>query len=288
MAILLAILAMFALHCLHPPSGAVALTAVLGGPEVHAAGFGFAFAPVALNSLLLLAVAVLYNKASGRRYPHTQEIAKPRAHRTADESPEKRLGFTGADLQAALGDVDQVLDISPDDLESLFRRVEARAFQRRFGETRCSDFMSRDVVAVEFGTELAEAWDLMQLHQVHALPVLSRARHVIGIVTRTDFLRHAEAEEHSRLGASLKAFLRRTAHTHSEKHEVVGQIMSAAVVTASADTPLAELVGRMSDAGFHHLPVIDADSRLAGMVTQSDLIAALYAVGLADARGPGA
>jgi len=30
---------------------------------VHAAGFGFAFAPVALNSLLLLAVAVFYNKA---------------------------------------------------------------------------------------------------------------------------------------------------------------------------------------------------------------------------------
>src|SRR4051812_16334363 len=33
-----AIAAMFALRCLHPPSGAVALTAVLGGPIVHEAG----------------------------------------------------------------------------------------------------------------------------------------------------------------------------------------------------------------------------------------------------------
>jgi CBS domain-containing membrane protein len=42
----LAIAAMFQLRCLHPPGGAVALAAVLGGPAVHAAGIGFALAPV--------------------------------------------------------------------------------------------------------------------------------------------------------------------------------------------------------------------------------------------------
>src|SRR6478609_11844555 len=58
-----AIGAMFMLRCLHPPSGAVALTAVLGGPAVHAMGYGFVLAPVMLNSVLLLVVALVYNNA---------------------------------------------------------------------------------------------------------------------------------------------------------------------------------------------------------------------------------
>ncbi len=281
-AIFFSIGAMHALRCLHPPSGAVALTAVLGGPEVHAAGFHFVLAPVALNTLLMLAVAVVYNNATGRRYPHGQQPAEaPRPHLTADGQPSGRLGFTPADLQAALKDYDQVVDISLDDLESLLHRTEMHAFRRRFGDTRCAAIMSRDVVAVEFGTELAEAWRLMQAHAVHALPVVNRARHVVGIVTRSDFLRHAGLQDQPGLGPRLRAFLRRTPHTHSDKHEVVGQIMSARVRTALESTPAVELVPLMSDAGHHHIPVVDAERRLVGMVTQADLVAALYDICLA-------
>jgi CBS domain-containing membrane protein len=61
-----AIAAMVACRCVHPPSGAVALTAVLGGPHVLAAGFGFVFVPVLLNSLLLTVAALAYNNATGR------------------------------------------------------------------------------------------------------------------------------------------------------------------------------------------------------------------------------
>ena len=66
----LAIGAMFALRCLHPPSGAVALTAVLGGPVVKALGYRFVLWPVALDSLLLLLAALLFNVSAQRRYPH--------------------------------------------------------------------------------------------------------------------------------------------------------------------------------------------------------------------------
>jgi CBS domain-containing membrane protein len=45
----LAIGAMFALCCLHPPGGAIALTAALGGPAITAAGYQFVLRPVALN-----------------------------------------------------------------------------------------------------------------------------------------------------------------------------------------------------------------------------------------------
>jgi CBS domain-containing membrane protein len=69
--------------------------------------------------------------------------------------------------------------------------------------------MSRDVVAVEFATGLDEAWRLLQEHQLRALPVLDRGRHVIGIVSRTDFLEHAGVEVHTGLAAQLRRLLHR-------------------------------------------------------------------------------
>ncbi|WP_367848576.1 HPP family protein [Rhodoferax sp. WC2427] len=283
-AIFFSIGAMFWLRCLHPPSGAIALTAVLGGPQIHAAGYGFIAAPVALNTAVLLLAALLYNNATGRRYPHAQRAEIPHPHQTQDTPPTTRLGFTTADLQAVLKDYNQVLDISFDDLELLFHRTETQAFRRRFGATLCGDAMSRDVRAVEFATELDEAWHLMHTHRVQALPVIDRARRVIGIVTRSHFLSQLEADGHpalGTLGTRLRALLQRTPFSHSRKPEVVGQIMASPVKTAFETTPLVELVPWMVDAGMHHVPVVDAERRLVGMVTQTDLMATLYETSLA-------
>src|SRR5690606_20068837 len=69
LALSLAIGAMLATHSLHPPSGAVALTAVLGGPAVLELGYGFVFWPVAINSLVLVIAAMAFNRLTGRIYP---------------------------------------------------------------------------------------------------------------------------------------------------------------------------------------------------------------------------
>jgi len=141
------------------------------------------------------------------------------------------------------------------------------------------------VVAVEFSTELAEAWRQMRAHRLQALPVVDRARRVIGIVTKTDFLQHAGTHDYEKLGDKLRSFLQRTPHTHSAKAEVVGQIMSKSVKTASVHLPIVQLVPLMADEGVHQIPVIDDERRLAGMVTQSDMVAALYVNNLSRARG---
>ena len=278
----LAIGAMFALRCLHPPGGSVALTAVLGGAAVHGAGWSFVFWPVGLNSALLVLAALLYNNLSGRRYPHHQRLVQSNPHGTADVAPTARLGFTQADLDVALRRYGQVLDVSPDELEAIFLQTEAAAYQRRFGVVRCADAMSRHALTVEFGTLLAQAWQLMQAHQLHALPVLNRARRVIGIVTQGDFLRHAQGDEQVRLGARLGQLLRPSGTSHGEKPEVVGQIMSTAVQTVAASAPVVQLVPLMANSGLHHLPVVDDEQRCVGMLTQSDVLAALYEARLAE------
>ena len=276
----LAIGAMFLLRCLHPPGGAVALTAVLAGPAVHAAGYQFALLPVGLNSAMMVLGALLYNSLTGRRYPHPQQSALQNPHITRDPLPTARIGFSAADLDAALKRYGQVLDISRDDLEAIIAQTEMHAFGRRFGVITCADIMSKDVSTLVFASTLEEAWGLMRLHQVHALPVLNAARRVIGIVTQNDFLRHGELDEYGSFRQRLRRFVARSPLTHSEKPEVVGQIMSSKVVIVRDSAPIAELVPLMTNTGLHHIPVVDHDGRFAGIVTQSDLVAALYETAL--------
>ncbi len=46
--------------------------------------------------------------------------------------------------------------------------------------------------------------------------------------------------------------------------------------TVDAATPLVELVPLFAHEGHHHIPVVDASRRLAGIITQADLISGLY------------
>lgn len=70
LAVGLSIAAMHSLRCIHPPGGATALSAVVGGDAVHQLGFQFLLTPVMLNLVTILLVAVLFNAPfAWRRYP---------------------------------------------------------------------------------------------------------------------------------------------------------------------------------------------------------------------------
>ncbi|GAB6112797.1 HPP family protein [Desulfomicrobium salsuginis] len=65
-----AIAAMHVTKTLHPPGGATALIAVIGGDSVHGLGYMYALVPVGFGAAVLLAVAVLVNNIpKSRRYP---------------------------------------------------------------------------------------------------------------------------------------------------------------------------------------------------------------------------
>ena len=263
----LSIAAMFSLRCLHPPGGAVALTAVL--LQVH--DFRFALFPVAVNTLLLVLAGSAFHRATGRRYPHSQQPAKP----PAGEIPSR---FSSADFDKALARYNEVLDVSRDDLEGLLRQTELNAYHRLFGGLRCADIMSREPVTVQFGDGLQDAWALMRRHHVKALPVTDRGGRIAGIVTQADFLRQANLDAHEGLGERVKELVRSTGTLLSTKPEVVGQIMTRRVRVAREDRLIVDLIASFSADGHHHLPIVDADSKLVGIITQSDFVRALARV----------
>jgi CBS-domain-containing membrane protein len=70
LAVSFAIVAMLATRTLHPPGGATALIAVIGGEKIYKLGFLYPFIPVGLGALILLVVGLLVNNVSKkRRYP---------------------------------------------------------------------------------------------------------------------------------------------------------------------------------------------------------------------------
>ena len=207
--------------------------------------------------------SLLFNVSARRRYPHRPPATAP-AHLTRDVPPSARVGLTLADLHAALEARGELLDVSEDDLQELFVEAEQRAWRRRFGSLRCGEIMSHDVVSVLPSTPAREAWQRMIRHAVKALPVVDAQARLLGIVTLHDFF----------VGHELAAGVAGRASW------LVGDIMTTDVLTAAPGQELVELMHAFSDGGRHHLPVVDEQRRLLGMLTQSDMVAALFRAGI--------
>ena len=258
----LAITVMFALRCLHPPGGAVALTAVLGGHTVHEAGFDFAFTPVALNSALIVAAALLYNNLIGRRYPHAQHAADKNPHATGDPTPETRLGITEDDVGAALAHYGEVLDVSRGDLLAIVEDARQLALARHFRERTCAELMSTHIISLTPRDTVDHARTLLLRHHLQALPVLGPRRHILGVLSQEDLLRHAG------WGARLVSLLPGTARR-------VAAVMQQRVATLNAAAPLAELVPLLRDGRHHYVVITGQDDVVVGIVGRSDLLAVL-------------
>ncbi len=72
LAVSLAIVAMHLTRTMHPPGGATALIAVIGGPKVYEMSYMLVISPVLLGALVMLIIALMVNNLSGnpkRHYP---------------------------------------------------------------------------------------------------------------------------------------------------------------------------------------------------------------------------
>lgn len=278
LAVSLAIVAMLLTHSLHPPGGSLALIPVLGGESIRSLGYHVVLLPFALNLLVLFLSAMIFNNIlPGRRYPTRMRPERDEIHKHDDSLATQRVGISQDDLHQALKNFDSYIDVSEVDLDQIYKLAGMQAYRRKMGEILCTDIMSRDLVTAEFGTELEEAWAQLRYHKIKAIPVVDRARRVIGMITLVDFLKRADLKTYATFQEKLVKFIRRTSGMTSEKPEVVGQIMAAPVYTVREDAHIVELVPLLSERGLHHIPIVNAENRLVGMVTQSDLIGALYA-----------
>lgn len=262
----LAILAMFALRCLHAPAAALALLIPLNG----LIDFHFVLFPVLGNSALLVVCAMIYNSITGKQYPHRPKVV-------LDSSPlqKQERKIEDEEINAVLARYNQVLDISKDDLANLISQVEHGAYQKKLQSMLCKNIMTTEVLYVEMDSPLDQAWNLLRNRHVKALPVIDGARRVLGIITLEDFIKSAAVDFHQSFGQRIRGFMRTAVPGLNSLPNAVGQVMSKPVRVISESRNMLDLAEIFCSDGHHHIPVIDDNRKLVGMITQSDFVKAI-------------
>jgi len=251
----LAIFMMMTTDSLHPPSGAVAITAVLGGEAVHKLGFHFILYPVLLNSVLLLVFAVFFNRLIGRNYPTMPHLNE----RSKDPTPTQKVSIQPKDIEYALEQHTELLDISQYDLEKIILEAQEHANERLNHSFVCQDIMSRDVIKLYENDDIHQALDKFKSVNLMSLPVVNDKDQLVGTLA---------------LYEVVEWFKGATDPRNSWQH-YVKQIMSRRVVKVDPLQPIQDLVPYFVEKSFNYIPVVE-ELRLIGIISRADMIAALH------------
>ena len=270
LAVGLSIVAMYYLRCIHPPGGATALLTVIGDQKIHAMGYHFIIMPVLANVAILLLVALLINRLILRRqYPLNLSLPdKVSSHEHA--SPSVKLSFSKADLASALQEMNGYIDVTSDDLEKIYSLAIVHSHQRRLGELRLKDIMTREVVTIKAEQSLEEVWKLLRRHRIRGAPVVDASNKLLGIVSIADFLKVADWRMCNTLVARMKLFF------SNQGSHTVAQIMSTPVIVGHENMLLTQAFLLFSEKGINHLPLVDESGELVGILTRLDLLSSLY------------
>jgi CBS-domain-containing membrane protein len=198
LAVGLAIGAMYYLRCIHPPGGATALAAVIGGEATWSLGYQFVLTPVLLNALVITLVAMLFNNLfKWRRYPAW--LARRGKPPPADTESASVGPIRHEDLVVALSEIDSFIDVSENDLLRIYEIATGQAEQRHLApaDIRHGHYYSNNA----FGDE----WSVRQVvdESPHELPEQDMVvytvaagpdRHKSGTITRSEFAHWARHE----------------------------------------------------------------------------------------------
>jgi CBS domain-containing protein len=137
-----------------------------------------------------------------------------------------------------------------------------------------ADIMTRQVVSVRPDTPVARIVELLIDRALRSAPVVDEENRVIGIITDGDLLTRGATELPLALQRELSLAERAaTIETLAAHPHTAADLMTPDPVTLPETTPLAEAAAVMADRGLKRIPVVDAQQRLVGMVSRSDLLA---------------
>lgn len=194
LAVGLAVGAMYYGRCIHPPGGATALGAVLGGPELHQLGYYYVLFPVLTNLLFILLIALTFNGLfRWRRYPAHLSVRHPAKPAAAETE------ITQEDIAAAMEQLDSYMDIPAETLTELLElaRLHAEKTSTHPAQIRVGCYYSNG--------KLGNLWSVRQVIDAAESPtptkdkvifkvVAGAGAYATGICLRTEFRQWARFE----------------------------------------------------------------------------------------------
>lgn len=194
----LAVGLMYYFNCIHPPGGATALSAVVGGNEIIELGYRFIITPVLINVIAIISVAIIFNYLfKWRRYPaYLMRKKSPAIDTDKDGAPGT---ITHEDFVYALSEFDSFIDISENDLLTIYDLVTKRHESKsmHFQELKPGHYYSNG--------EYGELWSVRQIidwtedtnsgdEKLIYKIVAGTNRRNTGVMTKNEFSRWARHE----------------------------------------------------------------------------------------------
>lgn len=273
-----AIVVMILLRAVHPPGGAVAMTVAMGPELIRQTGLWFALTPVAFGTAILVVTGILYARATGRHYPFRQ-FDSPGPQDATVHTASRRIGLSEEELTELLTRYRQSLNLGVEDLARLIVAAETKAAGHRANGSTAADIMSRDLVTVGPEAPLQQVADLFMHRGFTALPVVAGTNRFLGVIYQMHLLGAVRFRP-----PDLSHRLREMVGPQATPPKRAAQIMARDIPTATPDTPVAALLPKMADGTCDAVPVL-SDGCIVGIVTRTDLIAALARSSLAPAQG---
>ena len=121
---------------------------------------------------------------------------------------------------------------------------------------------SSAVITVQVGQKTSEARKLMQVNQIHHVPVVDGTK-LVGLVSAVD-LANLSLSKFGSDELSNDAIL--------DNQFSLEDVMSKNLITLKTTASIREAAELLAEGHFHSLPIVDEEDNLQGLVTATDLI----------------
>lgn len=189
-----------------------------------------------------------------------------------DTKTRDAAALTPGDLYEALERTPGYLDVTPADLMELCDLGRQEALARLAREITAGELMTRQVPPLPRRLPLPEAALLLARTGLSAVPVVEADGTVSGILSESDFFRALVKEGQPTAMGLLAELLAGAGCQAPQLQGRVEDLMTAPAVCAEEVTSLGALVALFRAHPFHHLPVVDRERRLAGLVSRADVL----------------
>jgi len=182
------------------------------------------------------------------------------------------LEISEQDVLEAMKRIPGYLDITPGDFKEIYKAAYALAIQRLLTDLKAVNIMTTSVVVVDQEMALVDATALLAEKQISGAPVVNRQGILVGVVSEKDFLKEMG------FGAT-PSFMQIATHCLNDRscmigrlhNRTIGDIMSRPPISGAAEMTVGAISSIFADKQINRLPIVDADQRLIGMVTRTDL-----------------
>jgi CBS domain-containing protein len=146
---------------------------------------------------------------------------------------------------------------------------------------KASEIMNTQVYSIKPDNTIKEAVDLLAGKKISGLPVVDKENKIIGILTEKDIVEFS-SDLHIIPLISSTTWI--SPHTDISKislsrkgfdmiyQEKVQNVMTKKVVTVTIVSSWDEIVKLMKNSKINHLPVLDDNKKLCGIITRTDLL----------------